>query len=787
MKLELNQIVSERYKILERIGIGGMANVYCAKDIKLDRKVTFKVLKEEFIYEEFIEKFRKEAMAAAKLSHTNIANVYDVGNDGNIYYIVMEYVDGYTLKDITNVYCANDIKLDRKVTFKVLKEEFVDEEFIKKFNKEATAAAKISHLNIANVYDVGNDGNIHYIVMEYIDGYTLKDIIKIKAPFSNEEVLGIGIQIANALSVAHNSGIIHRDIKPENILITKDGVAKVTDFGIARGTGSNTITTEAMGSVHYFSPEQAKGEYTDSKTDIYSLGIVMYEMITGKLPFEGEGVVQLAMKHINEPLPNMRNINNNISESLERIILKATDKSIINRYRTAEDLIEDLKKALYDESGNFVLEEDFADSPTVVISQEQIDMINNLSSKNKYYDEEEYEDEDEDEEEYQSKKNSKKYSKKSINESLQEQRERALDKKITIFAILTGLAIATVISSFLIFWFVSGEKAEVPNFEGKTYEEAVNIAMEREIYIRNTAEEYSDTIEKGAIISQKIKAGDKIAKGETVDIVLSLGTDKIELKDFTGMDISEVYSIIEEEEINLNLVEEYISDEKIARGKVVNQIPKGGSSIRLDEKVTLYISKGKEDSFVIVPRLKNLTVEEAKSTLKSLGLNLGNVEERESNAEKGKIISQSIAQGNQAEEGDTIDVTISLGKATETTTENKKETTTEKSSENIIQNSTEETTEITTENNKETTTEITTNLAPVLKDAVLTIAPTLPEGSSNFEVKIIKKTSTEQSEIYVRSHSPKDFPLKINVSGNEPTEFQVYIDGKLLYSEKKFN
>ena len=311
MKLDLNQIISNRYQIIEQIGIGGMANVYC----------------------------------------------------------------------------ANDTKLDRKVTFKVLKEEFVDEEFIKRFNKEAMAAAKISHLNIANVFDVGNDGNIHYIVMEYIDGYTLKDIIKIKAPFSNEEVLGISIQIANALSVAHNSGIVHRDIKPENILITKDGNAKVTDFGIARATSSNTITADAMGSVHYFSPEQARGGFTDFKSDIYSLGIVMYEMLTGRLPFDGEGVVQLAMKHINDPLPNIREINPNASESLEKIILKATQKNADNRYNSTEALIDDLKKAIYDESGNFIKEADFEGSPTVVISPEQIELINELSNKNKekYY------------------------------------------------------------------------------------------------------------------------------------------------------------------------------------------------------------------------------------------------------------------------------------------------------------------------------------------------------------------------------------------------------------------
>lgn len=719
MKLSPNQIISDRYQIIEQIGIGGMANVYCAQDIKLDRKVTFKVLKEEFVDKEFIEKFSKEAMAAAKLSHTNIANVYDFGNDGNIY----------------------------------------------------------------------------YIVMEYIDGYTLKDIIKIKAPFSNEEVLGISIQIANALSVAHNSGIIHRDIKPENILITKDGIAKVTDFGIARATTSNTVTIDNMGSVHYFSPEQAKGGFIDSKTDIYSLGIVMFEMVTGKLPFDGEGVVQLAMKHINEPLPNMKEINPNVSESVEKIILKATNKSIVNRYRTAESLINDLKKALSDESGNFVTEEDFADSPTVIITPEEIEMINKLSNikyddcyesydesyENDYYEDEDYEDE------FDKKGNAKmkKPYNESISEDFNQKREKDLDKKITIFAILTGLSIVVIISAFLIFWIISGKKSEVPNFVGKTYEQAVEIAKQKEIYIRNVAEEYSDTILEGQIISQNVEKGQIIQKGETIDVVISLGTGKFELKDFVGLDISEVYRIIENEKINLNFTEEYINDKTVERGKVIRQVPSGGSTVKMEDKVTLYVSKGKEDSFVIVPRLKNLSLDEAKQALNSVGLKLGNVSESESNAvEKDKIISQSSKQGSQLEEGDRVDVVISTGKPKETTTESTtlSQTTTEQSTEPIISETT-----IETSSQVDIQTETTSSNAPILKDDVLNINPSLPEGSSEVEVKVIKKTSTEQSEIYVRTHNAKDFPLKINVRGSEPTEFQLYIDGKLIGTETKFN
>lgn len=711
MKLDLNQIISNRYQIIEQIGIGGMANVYC----------------------------------------------------------------------------ANDTKLDRKVTFKVLKEEFVDEEFIKRFNKEAMAAAKISHLNIANVFDVGNDGNIHYIVMEYIDGYTLKDIIKIKAPFSNEEVLGISIQIANALSVAHNSGIVHRDIKPENILITKDGNAKVTDFGIARATSSNTITADAMGSVHYFSPEQARGGFTDFKSDIYSLGIVMYEMLTGRLPFDGEGVVQLAMKHINDPLPNIREINPNASESLEKIILKATQKNADNRYNSTEALIDDLKKAIYDESGNFIKEADFEGSPTVVISPEQIELINELSNKNK----EKYSTIDSKNNnttnDSKIKQNAPKEShnfsknKNSISHSLKEKREKDMERKVTSLAILTGLSIVIIITSFLIFWAIAGKKLEVPDFTGKTFEQAVEIAKKKKIYIRNTSEEYSDTIQEGAIISQNIEAGTDIEKGQTIDVTISLGTGKFQLDDFVGMDISEVYRKVQD--IDITLREEYINDDKIERGKVIRQSPKAGQTIKPKDEVTLYVSKGQEESLIIVPNLINLKESEAKDTIKNIGLSVGKITTSESNSiEEGKVISQSIKYGNEVEEGQSISLVISSGKPKETTT---------------LQTTTETTTEISTEAILTETTIIETNTitgvleettqAPTLKDATLVISPSLEDGSSDVEVKVIKILNGEQTEIYVRTHSPQDFPLRINVRGSEPTEFKLYINNKLIGTEIKFN
>ncbi|MBR1735644.1 MAG: Stk1 family PASTA domain-containing Ser/Thr kinase, partial [Firmicutes bacterium] len=279
------------------------------------------------------------------------------------------------------VYKALDIKLDRAVTLKVLKEAFIaDEEFLKRFSVEAKAAAKLNHPNIVSAYDVGEDGNIHYIVMEYIDGYTLKELIKKKAPFSNEEALGVAIQIATGLEAAHSCGIIHRDIKPQNILVTKEGSIKVTDFGIARTAGSNTITADSIGSVHYFSPEQARSGFVDYKSDIYSLGIILFEMVTGVVPFEGESAVELAMKHIEEPLPDMKALNPNISDSVVKIILKATEKKASQRYQSAYEMNDNLKRALTNATGDFVRRENKPDlSQTVRVGEEELAAIRQMT------------------------------------------------------------------------------------------------------------------------------------------------------------------------------------------------------------------------------------------------------------------------------------------------------------------------------------------------------------------------------------------------------------------------
>ncbi len=691
---------------------------------------------------------------------------------------------------MANVYCAKDLKLDRKVSFKVLKEEFIDEEFIGKFSKEARAAARISHINIANVYDVGNDGNVYYIVMEYVDGYTLKDIIKTKAPFTNEEVLGISIQIANALEVAHSNNIVHRDIKPQNILVTKEGGIKVTDFGIARATTSNTITTDTMGSVHYFSPEQARGGYVDFKSDIYSLGIIMYEMITGKLPFDGDGVVQLAMKHINEPLPNIRNINPKVSNSLEKIILKATAKNADNRYSSSRELNNDLKKALSDESGNFVTENSIdEDSPTVVIKPEEMEQIKNMTKNNNGQEKDKYEDR-----EYLAKeKNNNQYKtnqKQVVSKNMTQTKnnymispnnkvnDKSIERKVTIWAVITSLLIICVITGFLIVWVLSGGSSKVPDFKGKTWEEAVKIAKDKEIYITNIKEEYDENIKEGAIIEQDIEAGEKVKKGSNINVTLSLGSGQFEVEYFVGLDISEVYRKVEN--LDINLKEEYIYDDEIEIGKVVRQSPESGKKLKPGGKLTLYISKGKEDGEqVIVPNLIGLNEESAKATIKSEGLSVGRVSRSESDSvEEGKVIDQSISFGNEVAEGTAISIVISSGKK-ETTIE-----TTETTTLPIVEDTTEDITELIPpfEQTEATTTQ------PVIKSENLIINPTLPEGTDNVEVKVVEILDGQSKTIWSSNHSANSFPLSITVSGYKPTQYELYVNGNLIGTEtKSFN
>ena len=306
---------------------------------------------------------------------------------------------------MADVYKGRDQMLNRYVAIKVLKKEFrEDENFVRKFRSEAQASAGLLHPNVVNVYDVGEDRGLYYMVMELVEGMTLKEYIEKKGRLSHKEVISIAIQMCSGIGAAHAAGIIHRDIKPQNIIISKDGKVKVTDFGIAKAVTSNTISTNAMGSVHYTSPEQARGGFSDQKSDIYSIGITLYEMVTGQVPFDGDSTVSVAIKHLQEEITAPSELVSDIPYSLEQIILKCTQKNAERRYPNTDELIQDLKRSLVDPDGDFVVIPPLGNADTLIITDEELDEIQNSYDEDEYdedeYDEDEYDEDEYDEDEY---------------------------------------------------------------------------------------------------------------------------------------------------------------------------------------------------------------------------------------------------------------------------------------------------------------------------------------------------------------------------------------------------
>lgn len=604
------------------------------------------------------------------------------------------------------VYRALDKKLNRSVTFKVMREEFcTDENFIKKFNIEARATASISHLNLVNVYDVGNEGQIYYIVMEYIDGLTLKDLIKRKAPFAGEEILGVAIQIAAALQHAHKNEIVHRDVKPQNILITRDFTVKVTDFGIAQSSSDSTkVTNESnMGSVHYFSPEQARGGYVDFKSDIYSLGIVMYEMATGELPFDSDAPVSIALMHINEPIPDIKAKNPNISEAVIKIILKATEKLSLKRYQDITEMLDIMKRTLTKLDESTEVEEEIDEDEkyhTIKFSEEDVTAIRREArqvffsdddedeedepkkksgKKKKVYqnldeeidDEDEYDDEDyEDYEQddsydeayelYSGKAN--KYKEKYKNKSDKD------EVKVVIAAILTSLII---VLSVLLFVYLQIKPLEtniveettymtVPQFIDTHIDDANILAENLGITIVIASEVYSEK-EEGVILEQSFEQGREIQAGQMIDVSVSMGSMKQEVPKVDGILFSEAYEILVEHFVP-EIVDEYNSDTPVQI--VFHQDPAAGEMLEPGGNVTIYVSRGVADETVIVPNVVSETEGRAILSLQETGLIVRTINRiSSSTVEDGLVISQSIMGGDEVQKGEFIDINVSTGQA----------------------------------------------------------------------------------------------------------------------------
>jgi len=499
--------------------------------------------------------------------------------------------------------------------------------------------------------------------MEYIDGVTLKELIIRQAPFDDEKTLGVAIQIAGALSHAHKNGIIHRDIKPQNIIVTKGGVIKVTDFGIARSADAQTTTSGgAMGSVHYFSPEQARGRFVDFRSDIYALGIVMFEMATGTIPFDGDTAVAVALKHINEELPDARELNPEISSSVYKIIRKASAKALIGRYECAEDMILDLKKAVTNESGDFVTGR-IELAGTRKMSTNDMRRINESSEENyeEYegdYDDEEYDDY-EDDEEYDTRQTGY-YDEGGL--------DKRTERKIIMAAICTGLAIIILVTS-IGFWLVNrGGSTEsvtavtMVSLVNMTLNNAEGILGNMGLNLGAVEEGYSDYHEEGIIIEHYPPAGEEVLRGSVIDLVVSRGTDRIPVPDVTGLLLANALASREFVNHIFFYREEHIFDDDLPNGVVVSQYPAPGSLARRGDTITLEVSLGREVRRVLVPNLLGDTEENAKRRLEEAGLRIGNVIAAYSvDFPAGQVSSQNFGGGDEVLEGAVITFTISLG------------------------------------------------------------------------------------------------------------------------------
>ncbi|MCI8363635.1 MAG: Stk1 family PASTA domain-containing Ser/Thr kinase [Eubacterium sp.] len=583
-------------------------------------------------------------------------------------YEIVEKVGSGGMADVFRAKCH---RLNRFVAIKILKQEYSeDTKFVTKFRGEAQAVACISHPNIVSIYDVGEENGMYYIVMELIDGITLKKYIEEKGKLTVKEAVGISLQIANGLDAAHRHNIIHRDIKPQNILIARDGTAKLSDFGIAKAASSNTITANAMGSVHYISPEQARGGYSDEKSDIYSLGVTMYEMISGTLPFTGESAVAIALSHIQDDATPLAAMDATIPRGLSNIVNKCMQKKTELRYISAADLIADLKMFLQDPSGDYgVIGSLYENGGTIFMSKDDVNTLKNASRTGMTPTEDYGAPEEEPEEEEESKSD--------VDPKL----EKALVFGSIAVAIIIGLVVIYMLGRFIGLWGSSGgdEKNKdnevkvtasptpgaaesgdyvLPDFADQL-KDSVIVELGNEDIKYEIEEEASDDVDKGNVIRTEPGAGSKVAAGSTVTLVVSTGAEQISVPDTSGKTITDAITALQKQGFSVKQGEDVYSREEV--GKVAYTDPAAGKKAEKGATITIYPSKGEETKFTKVPNLIGKTRSEAKAALKTAGLVYGNETKNYSSTQKNRVCVQSVAAGKQVEEGTTVDVTLSLG------------------------------------------------------------------------------------------------------------------------------
>lgn len=588
---------------------------------------------------------------------------------------------------MADVYKAKDHKLNRFVAMKVLKPEFsADTNFIRKFQREAQAAAGLAHPNVVNVFDVGEDQGVNYIVMELVEGITLKEYISKKGRLTVKEATSIAIQVSMGLEAAHNRNIVHRDIKPQNIIISTDGKVKVTDFGIARVASSNTISTNAMGSVHYSSPEQVRGGYSDFKSDIYSLGITMYEMVTGRVPFDGDTTVSIAIKHLQDEMVPPSHYVPDLPRSLEDIILKCTQKSPDRRYSTLAELINDLKHSLIDPDGNFVNLSPLSNhAQTIMITPEEMKEIQNSGySRNSDYDDED-EDEDEGEEEYD-------------DEDDDDDERGGINTKLEKAMTIGGLIIGAVIVCILIYFVASAagivggsgnsgqdtktqqettdeeEKVAVPDLTNMTPDEAQSTVKSLSLGLTKGGEEASDTVEEGLICRQDPVADTEVEPNTQITYYVSTGPAEAEEETVTipaglaGQRLSEVQSQLQELGLNPVLDPQQNSDVEV--GYVISVSPEEGTAVAVGSDVTISVSVGEGD-LERVPNVIGIAEEQAKTTVESMGfvVSIEHSYSETASVGYGEVYAMSPEAGEKVAAGSVVTLQVLTEEKTQTDTQ----------------------------------------------------------------------------------------------------------------------
>ena len=583
---------------------------------------------------------------------------------------------------MSDVYKAKDLTLGRFVAIKVLKSEFSDDiNFVTKFRTEAQSAAGLEHPNIVNIYDVGSENGMHYIVMEYVEGITLKTYIEKKGQLSFKEAVSIAIQVGRGIEAAHNKNIIHRDIKPQNIMISTEGKVKVTDFGIARAATSNTISSDVMGSVHYSSPEQARNGFVDGKSDIYSLGIVMYEMVTGRVPFDGDTTVAVAIQHLQEEMVPPSAFAPNLPISMEKIILKCTQKSADRRYESMTALLADLRKALISPDEDFVvMVPQASQDKTRVIGADDLSKIQKqagsvyLKQEEKLpkiqpaYEEEEL---DDDEDEYDDEEG-------EINPKL--------EKAITIMGIAAAVVIVILIIYIAVHLFggiSSGKKntantettqtetqkdsgttekdssikdgVSVPSVAGMSFDDAKAELAKYNLGIHQAGTVSSDTVDKDLVVSQQPEANETVEKNSTIEVTLSSGKGSIDIPNVVGKSEADAVAALG---TTFNCNKSYAYNSDVQEGYVISQSPESGTQGKEGDTVTLVISQGEE--LVTVPDVTTTykSEEQAKALLSDFNVN---VTTKYSQTAEGIVIGQSIDSGKQVAKGTSITITVRLG------------------------------------------------------------------------------------------------------------------------------